>query len=133
MTVHIIDPVADYADLMSKQFNFNVLRDLLQSDFTMCFGAMHTVTGPYAQHLFVDTLGAPQGSVRNATPSVDFAKGHPDPNPVVAADLMTTMFGPDGPDFGAASDGDGDRNWWSGAGSMCPPLTALQPSPRTPI
>lgn len=125
MTVHIIDPVADYADLMSKQFNFNVLRDLLQSDFTMCFDAMHAVTGPYAQHLFVDTLGAPQGSVRNATPSVDFAKGHPDPNPVVATDLMTTMFGPDVPDFGAASDGDGDRNMVVGRGIYVSPSDSL--------
>jgi len=108
--VEVIDPVADYQALMARLFNFDRIADLLRSGFRIRFDAMHAITGPYARAILEDTLGAPEGSVMNGTPLEDFGGQHPDPNPVHAHDLMAAMSGPDAPDFGAASDGDGDRN-----------------------
>jgi phosphoglucomutase len=110
MLVQVIDPVADYADLMESLFDFGAIRDLLKSGFRMRFDAMHAVTGPYAREIFEGRLGAPAGTVVNGTPLPDFGGGHPDPNLTYAHDLVAELFGPDAPDFGAASDGDGDRN-----------------------
>lgn len=110
MTVQVIDPVADYADLMESLFDFAAIRDLLKSGFRMRFDAMHAVTGPYAREIFERRLGAPAGTVANGEPLPDFGGGHPDPNLTYAHDLVEELFGPDAPDFGAASDGDGDRN-----------------------
>jgi len=110
MTVQVIDPVADYADLMESLFDFGAIRDLLKSGFRMRFDAMHAVTGPYAKEIFERRLGAPAGTVANGEPLPDFGGGHPDPNLTYAHDLVEELFGPDAPDFGAASDGDGDRN-----------------------
>ncbi len=110
MVVEIIDPVADYAELMGRLFDFNAIRSLFASGFRMRFDAMHAVSGPYAKAIIEGQLGAPEGTVVNCTPLEDFGGGHPDPNPVNAADLIAHMNGPDAPDFGAASDGDGDRN-----------------------
>src|SRR3546814_12470076 len=112
---------------MRSLFDFEAIRALIESGFTLRFDAMHAVTGPYAKAILEDALGAPEGSVVNATPLPDFGGGHPDPNPVHARDLIDLMMGPDAPDFAAASDGDGDRNMILGRGvyvtpSDTPPL-----------
>ena len=111
MAVEIIDSVADYAELMQRLFDFEAIRELFRSGrFRMSFDAMHAVTGPYARTIIEGLLGAPEGTVINGTPLPDFGGGHPDPNLVYAHDLVELLFDPDGPEFGAASDGDGDRN-----------------------
>jgi len=110
MTVAIIDPVADYAELMESLFDFPAIRALLTSNFRMRFDAMHAVTGPYAKAIIEGMLGAPGGTVMNAAPLEDFGGGHPDPNLTYAEELVAEMFGEGAPEFGAASDGDGDRN-----------------------
>lgn len=125
MVVEIVHPVSDYAALMSFLFDFDAIRALFASGFTMRFDAMHAVTGPYAQAILEEQLGAAPGTVVNGVPSPDFGGGHPDPNPVWAADLMTLMMGPDAPDFGAASDGDGDRNMIVGRGIYVTPSDSL--------
>ncbi|SDN43427.1 phosphoglucomutase [Methylobacterium phyllostachyos] len=110
MTVTVIDPVADYAELMRTLIDFDAVSRLFASGFRMRFDAMSAVTGPYATAILEGMLGAPAGTVVNATPKEDFGGHHPDPNPVHCHDLFDLMQGPDAPDFGAASDGDGDRN-----------------------
>jgi phosphoglucomutase len=111
MSVEVVDPVAEHAALLERLFDFDAIARLLQSGrFRMKFDAMHAVTGPYAQAILAQRLGAPPGSLMNAVPLPDFGGGHPDPNPTYAAELVATMFADDAPDFGAASDGDGDRN-----------------------
>lgn len=110
MPVEVIDPVSDYAELMESLFDFAAIRALLASGFTMKFDAMHAVTGPYAKDILEGALGAPAGTVMNGVPKEDFGAGHPDPNLTYAHDLVDIMYGDDAPDFGAASDGDGDRN-----------------------
>jgi len=110
MKVQVIDSVVDYAELMQSLFDFDAIRTLLAGDFRMCFDAMHAVTGPYAKVILQDMLGASEDSVMNATPLEDFGGGHPDPNLTYAKDLVAMMYGNNAPDFGAASDGDGDRN-----------------------
>ncbi|GJD64131.1 alpha-D-glucose phosphate-specific phosphoglucomutase [Methylobacterium frigidaeris] len=109
-TVTVIDPVTDYAALMETLIDFPAIAALFRSGFRMRFDAMSAVTGPYAKDILERRLGAPAGTVVNAEPLPDFGGHHPDPNPVHAHDLMALMTGPDAPDFGAASDGDGDRN-----------------------
>ena len=109
--VEVIDPVADYMKLLKEVFDFDLIKSLLsRSDFRMQFDAMHAITGAYAKPIFVDTLGAAPSSCVNDTPKEDFAGGHPDPNLTYAEELVKVMFSADAPDFGAASDGDGDRN-----------------------
>ena len=125
LAVEVIDPVAIYADLLRSLFDFGAIRDLFASGFTLRFDAMHAVTGPYAKAILEDELGAPAGSVVNATPLADFGGGHPDPNPVYAKPLVDLMMGPDAPDFGAASDGDGDRNMILGRGVYVTPSDSL--------
>ncbi|HWD59572.1 MAG TPA: alpha-D-glucose phosphate-specific phosphoglucomutase [Stellaceae bacterium] len=110
MELTVIDPVADYAALMERIFDFDRLRDLLRGGFRLAFDAMNAVTGPYAREIFERRLGAPAGTALNADPLPDFGGLHPDPNPAHAAALIAALGAPDGPDFGAASDGDGDRN-----------------------
>ncbi len=110
MTIEVIDPVADYADLMESLFDFDAIRDLLAGGFTLLFDAMHAVTGPYAVEILHRRLGATKESLLNCTPKEDFGGGHPDPNLTYAKALVDRMFGDRAPDFGAASDGDGDRN-----------------------
>ncbi|EQB30100.1 alpha-D-glucose phosphate-specific phosphoglucomutase [Sphingobium ummariense] len=110
MSVEVIDPVADYADLMESLFDFTAIRAMIAGGFTLAFDSMSAVTGPYAVEIFERRLGAPAGTVMNATPLPDFGHHHPDPNLVHAKDLYDRMMAPDAPDFGAASDGDGDRN-----------------------
>jgi phosphoglucomutase len=126
MPVSVIDPVADYKALMGELFDFEALRGLLGSGaFTMVFDAMHAVTGPYARAILEDELGAPAGTVINGDPKPDFGGGHPDPNLVYARDLVDRLYGDNPPDFGAASDGDGDRNMILGAGFFVNPSDSL--------
>ena len=125
-SVEVIDAVQDYADLMEELFDFSAIRSLLKSGFRMQFDAMHAVTGPYAQEIFVRRLGAPQASLMNCQPSEDFNGGHPDPNLTYAEDLVKIMYaGADAPDFGAASDGDGDRNMILGKNFFVTPSDSL--------
>ena len=124
--IEVIDPVHDHADLLATLFDFEAIRKLLATHrFRMCFDAMHAVTGPYAHEVLVRRLGAPAASVINGVPLPDFGGGHPDPNPTYATDLMATMFGADPPDFGAASDGDGDRNMIAGRHFVVTPSDSL--------
>ena len=123
--VEIVDPVADYADLMAELFDFDAIRALLASGFRLRFDAMHAITGPYAQEILERRLGAAPGSVVNAIPLPDFGGGHPDPNPVWARELVAAMMAPDAPDFGAASDGAGDRNMIMGRGNYVTPSDSL--------
>jgi len=124
--VEVIDPVADHADLLASLFDFPAIAGLVQArDFRLRFDAMHAVTGPYAEEILVRRLGAPAASVVAATPLPDFGGGHPDPNPIYASELMAAMFADDAPDFGAASDGDGDRNMIVGRRFVVTPSDSL--------
>ncbi|MCB5186961.1 alpha-D-glucose phosphate-specific phosphoglucomutase [Methylobacillus caricis] len=125
MKVQVIDAVADYVKLMDKLFDFEAIRQLLASGFRICFDAMHAVTGPYARAILVDKLGADAGAVLNAVPLPDFGGGHPDPNLTYAHDLVEIMYGEYAPDFGAASDGDGDRNMILGKRFFVTPSDSL--------
>ena len=122
--VEIVDPVENYARLMRKLFDFDAIRALLQSGFRMKFDGMHAITGPYAKAIFEDELGA-KGAVMNGEPLPDFGGHHPDPNLTYAKDLVDLVMSPDGPDFGAASDGDGDRNLIVGKGQFITPSDSL--------
>jgi phosphoglucomutase len=125
MAVEVIDPVADYAELMESLFDFAAIRELIAGGFELCFDAMHAVTGPYAKDIIERRLGAPAGTVINGVPLEDFGGGHPDPNLTYAHELVEIMFGADAPDFGAASDGDGDRNMVLGRGFFVTPSDSL--------
>ena len=125
MHVEIIDPVADYAELMAEQFDFDAIRRLLAGGFRMAFDAMHAVTGPYAQRILEQELGAPEGTVINGTPLEDFGGGHPDPNLAHAAELVAMTRGDNALDFAAASDGDGDRNMILGRDIFVTPSDSL--------
>ncbi len=125
MEVEVVDPVADHADLMESLFDFDAIRRLFAGGFSMRFDAMHAVTGPYAAEIFLNRLGAPGDSVVNAAPLPDFGGGHPDPDPVRARHLVEPMLAGKGPDFAAASDGDGDRNMILGRGIYVTPSDSL--------
>lgn len=125
MTVEIIDPVTDYAELMESLFDFDAIRANFKYGFRMRFDAMHAVTGPYAKEILERRLGAPNGTCRNFKPLEDFGGHHPDPNLVHAKHLYDEMMGPDAPDFGAASDGDGDRNLIIGKGIFVTPSDSV--------
>ena len=125
MTVEVIDPVADYADLMETLFDFPAIRTLIAGGFRVVIDSMSAVTGPYAVEILEKRLGAPAGSVRNEVPLPDFGHHHPDPNLVHAKDLYDDVMSADGPDFGAASDGDGDRNMVVGKGMFVTPSDSL--------
>ncbi|MBE1203021.1 alpha-D-glucose phosphate-specific phosphoglucomutase [Aminobacter carboxidus] len=125
MKVEVVDPVADYAALMETLFDFDALRTLFKSGFRMRFDAMHAVTGPYAKEILERRLGAAGGTARNFVPLEDFGGHHPDPNLVHAKELYDEMMGPNAPDFGAASDGDGDRNLIIGRGIFITPSDSL--------
>jgi phosphoglucomutase len=125
MQVEVIDPVADYAELMARLFDFDAIRALFARGFRMRFDGMNAVSGPYAKAIIEGMLGAPAGTVINGDPLEDFGGHHPDPNPVNAAELMALMSGPDAPEFGAASDGDGDRNMIVGRGIAVTPSDSL--------
>lgn len=125
-TIAVIDSVADYAELMGELFDFDRIKLLLASpNFRMCFDGMHAVTGPYAQEILVNRLGAPASALQSCVPLEDFGDGHPDPNLVYAHDLVDVLYGEDAPDFGAASDGDGDRNMILGRKFFVTPSDSL--------
>jgi phosphoglucomutase len=123
--VEIIDPVADYAQLMARLFDFEAMRALFARGFRMRFDGMHAASGPYAKAIIEGMLGAPAGTVINGEPLEDFGGHHPDPNPVNAAELVALMNAKDAPDLGAASDGDGDRNMILGRGIAVSPSDSL--------
>jgi phosphoglucomutase len=125
MLVEVIDPVADYADLMQSLFDFDAIRQMLANGFRIKFDGMHAVTGPYAREIFLKRLGAPEDSIMNCEPLEDFGGGHPDPNLTYAHDLVEVMYADDAPDFGAASDGDGDRNMILGKQFFVTPSDSL--------
>jgi phosphoglucomutase len=126
MVVEVIDSVVDYAELMESLFDFDRIHQLLTSgNFQMCFDALHAVTGSYAQRILEQRLGEASGTVHNGTPLEDFGGGHPDPNLLYAHDLVAIMFGEQAPDFGAASDGDGDRNMVLGRHFFVTPSDSL--------
>ena len=125
MQVQVIDPVSDYAELMESLFDFAAIRALLTGGFSIKFDAMHAVNGPYASKILEGRLGAASGSVMNAVPLEDFGGGHPDPNLTYAHDLVEIMYGENAPDFGAASDGDGDRNMILGKHFFVTPSDSL--------
>ena len=125
VSVQIVDPVADYAELMESLFDFDAIRSAVAGGFTMAFDAMHAVTGPYAKEILEHRLGFPPATVRNGIPLEDFGRRHPDPNLVNARDLYDLMMGPQAPDIGAASDGDGDRNLIIGKGCFIAPSDSL--------
>jgi phosphoglucomutase len=126
MVVEVIDSVEDYQALMESLFDFDRIHSLLTNgSFRMCMDAMHAVTGPYAHGIFESRLGATVGTVQNGIPLEDFGGGHPDPNLVYAHDLVERMFGIDPLDFGAASDGDGDRNMILGSRFFVTPSDSL--------
>jgi phosphoglucomutase len=124
-TVEIVDPVTNYAALMRTLFDFDAIRALFASGFRMRFDAMHAITGPYAHAILEGELGAPAGTVVNGTPLPDFGGHHPDPNLTYAKALYDEMMSKDAPDFGAASDGDGDRNLIIGRGQFVTPSDSL--------
>lgn len=125
-SVEVVDPVSDYLELLESVFDFELIKSLLsRSDFRFIFDAMHAVTGAYAKPIFVDKLGARVDSISNGVPLEDFGHGHPDPNLTYAKDLVNTMYGENGPDFGAASDGDGDRNMILGRGFFVTPSDSV--------
>ncbi|MCK9609051.1 MAG: alpha-D-glucose phosphate-specific phosphoglucomutase [Methylomonas sp.] len=126
LKIQIIDPVADYAGLMAKIFDFDLIKQSIAAGLiTLRFDAMHAITGPYAKQILEDQLGAAPGSVFNAVPLEDFGGGHPDPNMAHAHELTELMFGTKPPVFGAASDGDGDRNMIMGANIFVTPSDSL--------
>ena len=126
MEVQVIDPVDDYAELMEALFNFDAIHSLFNSGmFRMRFDAMHAITGPYAQRILENRLGAEPGTVFNGVPLEDFGGGHPDPNLVHAKELVEMTEGHDGADFAAASDGDGDRNMILGRNFFVTPSDSL--------
>ena len=126
MQVQVIDPVADSAELMESLFDFDAISALMRSgNLRICFDAMHAVNGPYAHDILVKRLGAPSSSLINCTPLPDFGGGHPDPNLAHAQQLVTIMNAADAPDFGAASDGDGDRNMILGRNFFVTPSDSL--------
>ncbi|MBR2034277.1 MAG: alpha-D-glucose phosphate-specific phosphoglucomutase [Alphaproteobacteria bacterium] len=125
MQIDIIDPVQDYVEMMQNIFDFSAIKKMFQNGFTMRFDAMNAVTGPYAQRIFEDLLGAAKGSVVNYVPLPDFGGLHPDPNMVYAKELVDFMFSDSAADFGAANDGDGDRNMILGKKFFVTPSDSL--------
>lgn len=126
LIINIIDPVSDYADLMTSIFDFDLLKNSISSHYiSLCFDAMHAITGPYATRILEDILGANKGTVINGIPLEDFGGGHPDPNMAHAKELTLLMLGENAPTFGAASDGDGDRNMIMGANIFVTPSDSL--------
>ena len=125
LRIDIVDPVTAYASLMESLFDFNAIRTLFAAGFRMRFDAMHAITGPYATEILEQRLGAGAGTVINGVPMTDFGGGHPDPNLTYAHELVEEIFGEDAPDFGAASDGDGDRNMVLGRRFFVTPSDSL--------
>ncbi|CAI8604564.1 unnamed protein product [Vicia faba] len=125
-SVEVIDPVSDYLELLETVFDFQLIKSLIsRPDFRFTFDAMHAVAGAYATPIFIDKLGASPDSISNGIPLEDFGHGHPDPNLTYAKDLVNIMYAENGPDFGAASDGDGDRNMILGTSFFVTPSDSV--------
>ncbi|TAH51500.1 MAG: alpha-D-glucose phosphate-specific phosphoglucomutase, partial [Betaproteobacteria bacterium] len=125
MQVEVIDPVADYAELMQQLFDFDAMGAWFAAGHRMRYDAMCAAGGPYAKAILEGMLGAPAGTVVNGEPLEDFGGHHPDPNPAHATELIAAMTGPGAPDFGAASDGDADRNMILGRDFVVTPSDSL--------
>ncbi len=125
MQIEVIDPIVDYVEMMQEIFDFEAIKALFKSGFTMVFDAMNAVTGPYAVKIFEEILGAQKGSVKNFVPMPDFGGLHPDPNLIYARELVDLMYSDNAPDFGAANDGDGDRNMILGRKFFVTPSDSL--------
>ena len=125
MEIEIFNGVTDYADLMESLFDFDAIQKMIAGGFEICFDAMHAVTGPYAEEIFVNRLGASSSTLMNAVPRPDFGGVHPDPGPAYAKALFEKMFSREAPDFGACSDGDGDRNIVLGQNTYVSPSDSL--------
>ncbi len=125
MEIEVIDSLKDYIDMMERIFDFDAIRKLFAGSFTMRFDAMNAVTGPYALKIFEEILGAPKGSVVHYVPMEDFGGLHPDPNLIYAKELVDLMWSDNAPDFGAANDGDGDRNMILGKKFFVTPSDSL--------
>ncbi len=125
MEIEVIDPINDYVEMMREIFDFDAIKALFKSGFTMVFDAMNAVTGPYAIKIFEEILGAQKGSVKNFVPKPDFGGLHPDPNLIYAKELVDLMYSDNAPDFGAANDGDGDRNMILGRKFFVTPSDSL--------
>jgi phosphoglucomutase len=110
LQIEIVDPVDDYMELMQRLFDFDRMADWMRSGHRVLFDALHGITGPYAQRILGEALGAADGDLLHADPLPDFGGLHPDPNPVECRHLVDRCRQPDAPDLAAASDGDGDRN-----------------------
>lgn len=126
LEVEVVHSTADYVTLLKEIFDFDLIKEFLSShkDFKILFDGMHGVTGPYGVDIFVKELGLPASSTMNCVPKPDFNGGHPDPNLVYARELVETVD-KNGIHFGAASDGDGDRNMIYGANSFVSPGDSL--------
>ncbi|EFE40746.1 hypothetical protein TRV_04519 [Trichophyton verrucosum HKI 0517] len=126
LEVEIIDSTADYVEMLKDIFDFDLIKSFLQSrpDFKVLFDGLHGVTGPYGVAIFQKELGLPASSTQNCVPSPDFNGGHPDPNLTYAKSLVDAVD-KDGIQFGAASDGDGDRNMIYGANAFVSPGDSL--------
>lgn len=125
MEIEVINPVDDYVAMMREIFDFDAIGKMFANGFTMVFDAMNAVTGPYAVKIFEEILGAAKGSVRHAIPMEDFGGLHPDPNLIYAKELVDLMYSDHAPDFGAANDGDGDRNMILGKKFFVTPSDSL--------
>lgn len=125
MEIEVTDPVDAYADLMQSLFDFPAIKAMIAGGKTLRFDAMNAITGPYGRRMLEDVLGAAAGTVVHGTPLPDFGGMHPDPNPTWAHELMAEMMGDTPPDFGAASDGDGDRNMIVGPKCYVSPSDSL--------
>lgn len=125
MEIEVIDPVKDYVEMMMEIFDFPAIKKMFSEGFTMVFDAMNAVTGPYALKIFEEILGAKKGSVLNYVPKEDFGGLHPDPNLIYAKELVDLMYSDNAPDFGAANDGDGDRNMILGRKFFVTPSDSL--------
>ncbi|RDL42216.1 Phosphoglucomutase-like protein [Venustampulla echinocandica] len=126
LEVEIIDSVADYMEMLKDIFDFALIKKFFQhhKDFKVLFDALHGVTGPYGKAIFEQELGLPSSSTQNCIPSPDFNGGHPDPNLTYAHSLVEAVD-KGGIHFGAASDGDGDRNMIYGANAFVSPGDSL--------
>ncbi|OAX39614.1 Phosphoglucomutase, first 3 domain-containing protein [Rhizopogon vinicolor AM-OR11-026] len=125
--VQIIDSVADYVQLLQEIFDFQLIKDFLQNNaksFRVLFDGLHGVTGPYARAILVETLGLPEASIQNCVALPDFGGGHPDPNLTYAHSLVEAVEEKN-IQFGAASDGDGDRNMIYGKGVFVTPSDSV--------
>lgn len=122
--VEIIDPTADYVALMKEIFDFPLIKSFIEKakaqDFSVLFDALNGITGPYGYKIFVEELGLPESSIQNYVPQPDFGGLHPDPNLTYAKTLVEKVDA-NNIAFGAASDGDGDRNMIYGAGAFVSP------------